>query len=146
MDLAQLSTKQKSNEGQFLHLKHPGTWEPLYDGVNEKGEPDESRPVGIYLLGVDSDVVQKARHARINAQVSPKKGKQKPADTEKFSEQSEAEKNNMLVDCTKGWENLSLDGSSEFTAEKILQVYSDPGWAWLRAQAMAFVDDRANFI
>jgi hypothetical protein len=139
MDLSQLSTKQKSNEGQFLHLKHPGTWEPLFDGG------DESKPVGIYLLGVDSDVVQKARHARINAQVSPKKAK-KPSDNEKFSEQSEAEKNQMLVDCTKGWENLSLDGSSEFTAEKILQVYSDPGWSWLRAQAMAFVDDRANFI
>jgi hypothetical protein len=145
MDLLALSTKTKSNQGEFLHLKHPGTWLPLYDGVDEKGEPDESKPVGLYLLGVDSDVVQKSRHARINSQIASKKPK-KVVESENFSEQSEAEKNQILVECTKGWANLSLDGSSEFSAERILQVYSDPGWAWLRAQAIAFVDDRGNFI
>lgn len=140
MDLSALSTKKKSNEGEFLHLVHPKTRELMYDGG------DESKPVGLILLGVDSDVVQQARHARINAQIGSKKPKAKPADKENFSEQSEADQNQMLADCTKGWKNLSLDGDDQFSADKMLAVYSDPGWAWLRAQAIVFVDDRGNFI
>lgn len=140
MDLSALSTKKKSNEGAFLHLVHPKTRELMYDGG------DETKPVGLIMLGVDSDVVQQAKHARINAQISSKKPKAKPADKENFSEQSEADQNQMLADCTKGWKNLSLDGDDQFSAEKMLAIYSDPGWAWLRAQAIVFVDDRGNFI
>jgi len=146
MDLLQFSTKKKSNAGEFLQLKHPKTFEDLFDGVNEKGEPDESKPVGLYLLGVDSDVAVQARHKRLNAQVGKKSSKAKTKDDEDFAQKSEAEQNEILADCTVGWANLSLDGNSEFSRETILKIYSDSGWAWLREQAMMFVNDRGNFI
>lgn len=140
MDLLQFSTKKKSNAGEFLQLKHPKTFEELFDG------DDESKPVGLYLLGVDSDVAVQARHKRLNTQISKKSSKAKAKDDEDFAQKSEAEQNEILADCTVGWQNLSIDGNSEFSRATILKIYSDTGWAWLREQAMFFVNDRGNFI
>jgi hypothetical protein len=134
MDLSKFSTKKKSNEGAFLHLKSPVDGKPLFDG---------EVAVGLYLLGSDSDKVQAAIHKRINESVESKP--KQDADVGP-SERSDAAKNELLADCTQGWEGLSLDGDNEFSREKILSVYSNSGWLWLRNQALNFVDDRANFI
>lgn len=136
MDLSKFSTKKKSNEGQFLHLKSPVDGKLLYDG-------DESKPVGLYLLGSDSDKVQAAIHKRFNDSYAESKTKKEETG---YSEKSDSAKNELLADCTQEWENLSLDGDGEFSRDKILKVYSDTGWLWLRNQALNFVDDRANFI
>lgn len=145
MDLSIVSTKKKANEGVFLHLKNPENWEDFYDITD--GKEDLSKPIGLIMLGVDSDVAVKAKHDRINKSITKKQKKSKGDQEEtEFSQKSEAEQNEILADCTIGWKNLSLDGSEEFTREAILKVYSDSGWSWLRAQAMAFVDNRANFL
>lgn len=146
MELSNFSTKKKSNEGVFLHLKNPETWEEIYE-LKEKNEDDKTKPVGLRMLGVDSDIAVAAKHARINAQVAKKASKVKPIDAlQDFSQKSDAEQNEILADCTCGWENLSLNGDKEFSRENMVKVYSDSGWAWLREQAMAFVNNRANFI
>lgn len=134
MDLSKFNTKKKSNEGAFLHLKSPVDGSPLFD---------DGKPVGLYLLGSDSDKVQAAIHKRFNDSYASAKTKTEETG---ISEKSDAAKNELLADCTQGWENLSLDGDIEFSREKILNVYSDSGWLWLRNQALNFVDDRSNFI
>ena len=137
MDLSQFSTKKKSNAGAFLHLKSPVDGKPLYDG-----DPTEENRVGLWMLGSDSDKVQAAIHKRFNDSYAESKAKKEETG---ISEKSDAAKNELLADCTQGWENLSLDGD-EFSRDKILSVYTDSGWLWLRNQALNFVDDRANFI
>ena len=60
MDFSTLDTRKKSNTGAFLHLKHPGTGKPLID-------PSNNEPVGLFLLGRDSDKFFESRHAKNNA-------------------------------------------------------------------------------
>lgn len=136
MDLSKFNTKKKSNEGAFLHLKSPVDGSLLYD---------DGKPVGLYLLGSDSDKVQSAIHKRFNESYASAKSESDKDETG-ISEKSDAAKNELLADCTRGWEGLSLDGDNEFSREKILSVYSNSGWLWLRNQALSFVDNRANFI
>ena len=132
MELSVLDTKKKANTGAFLHLKHPGTGDPLFDNG------DQSKPVGLYIMGKDSDVFAKARHKSMNDALS---GKKKSTRT---SEQIDLDGIGLLADMTTGWQNLSLDGNSEFSRDTVAELYSR--MAWVREQANLFIDDRANFI
>ena len=52
-----------------------------------------------------------------------------------------------LVLLTIGWTLDGIDGKPvEFTKEAARELYSDTSMAWLREQAEAFVQDRANFL
>lgn len=132
MELSVLDTKKKANAGSFLHLKHPATGEPLYDN------DDQSKPVGLYLMGKDSDVFAKTRHKSMNEALNGKKK------TTRTSEQLEIEGIGLLSEMTTGWQNLSLDGNSEFSRDTIAELYTR--MSWVREQANLFIDDRANFI
>jgi hypothetical protein len=133
MDLSALNPKKKANSGAFLHLVNPGTGLPLFDG------DDKEKPVGLYLMGRDSDLYAKTRHKNLNGALSGKK----KSDT-KTSEIIEQETISLLADMTVSWENLSYNGQNEFSRDAIVGVYTD--LAWVREQADTFISDRANFI
>ncbi len=133
MDLANIDPKKKANTGAFLHLIHPGTGLPLYDS------DDQSKPVGLRLMGKDSDVYARTRHKNLNSVIGAKK-KSEP----KTSEQIERETIELLADMTVGWDNLSYGGAEKFSREAVIALYT--GMPWVREQADTFVSDRANFI
>lgn len=133
MDLSALNPKKKANAGAFLHLVNPGTGFPLYD--NE----DKDKPVGLWLMGRDSDLYAKTRHKNVNGALTTKK-----RSDPKTSEMIEQETIAVLADMTTGWDNLSYQGNIEFSRDAIIGVYTD--LAWVREQADVFISDRANFI
>lgn len=133
MDLSALNPKKKANAGAFLHLVNPGTGLPLYDG------DDKDKPVGLWLMGRDSDLYAKTRHKNVNTALTTKK-KSDP----KTSEMIEQETIALLAEMTTGWDNLSYQGNSEFSRDAVIGVYTD--LAWVREQADIFISDRANFI
>ncbi len=133
MDLSILNTKKKANTGAFLHLNHPATGMPIYDN------DDETKPVGIYLMGKDSDLFAKTKHKNLNSILNAKKKSET-----KTSESIEQESITLLADMTTGWQNMSYGGNTEFSHEAMCSVYSD--LTWVREQAEAFVNERANFI
>lgn len=133
MDLSALNPKKKANAGAFLHLVNPGTGLPLYDN------DDKEKPVGLWLMGRDSDLYMKTRHKTVNSALSTKK-----RSDPKTSEIIEQEAISLLTEMTTGWSNLSYNGSSEFSQDAISGIYTD--LVWVREQADTFASDRANFI
>ena len=133
MDLSALNPKKKANAGAFLHLVNPGTGLPLYDDDNKE------KPVGLWLMGRDSDLYAKTRHKSVNSALTTKK-KSDP----KTSEMIEQETISLLAEMTTGWDNLSYNGQSEFSRDAVIGVYTD--LAWVREQVDSFISDRANFI
>lgn len=132
MDILQLNPKKKANEGAFLHLQHPGTKAYLYE------DDAQTKPVGLRLLGRDSDKFEQNLHKRVNDMISNKKAAQSTA--EKNQQESIA----ALADLTVGWENLSINGDSNFSRENAISLYSQ--LAWVRESADEFVGNRANFL
>ena len=97
-----------------------------------------SRPVGVILLGKDSDVQVQANHKRANARIFSK--------DEALITSEEAEKSNieMITELTVGWRNIEIGGVSEFSAALVAQMYRDQKWS--AEQATQFIVDRSNFI
>jgi hypothetical protein len=133
MDLSLLNPKKKANAGAFLHLVSPATGLPLYDG------DDREKPVGLWLMGRDSDLYAKTRHKNMNGALTSKK----KSDT-KTSEMIEQETVALLADMTVSWENLSYSGHHEFSRDAVIGIYTDLKWVF--EQADSFISDRANFI
>lgn len=136
MEILNLDPRKKANEGTFLHLKHPGTGAYLYGQTD--GKDDESKPVGLYLLGTDSDAFAKRQHEKVNARFTAKKP---PVVT---SESLERERVELVADLTVGWLNLEVDGSDEFTQANVFKLYSR--LPWVREQADEWAGNRVNFI
>ncbi len=140
MDLSKLDTRKKSNEGSFLHLKHPGTGVAMHDGCDEitGAGGDLTKPVGLYLLGKDSDKHMAYVHKRKNARIFAKD------DVQNTSEQSAAETIEMLAEITTGWQHMELDGKKNLDRDLAVELYTRLAWA--AEQATFHVVDRANFI
>lgn len=137
MDFSTLDTRKKSNEGAFLHLKHPGTGKLLYD----EGHTEESpKPVGLYMLGRDSDKYAELTHKKNNTLLDSKK---KP-DEELTSESLEQENIKLVSSLTVGWQNIKFMGDDNFDSEKMPHFFRLFPWAY--EQANTFAGDRANFI
>ncbi len=144
MDFLTVSTLEKANKGQFLHLKHMSTDIPMHDGcdpVTGKGG-DLSKPVGLYILGRDSDVFTARKH-RITNESILKKDESKSDDSGK-SELFDAETLDSLIELTAGWQFISIRGEDEFSAENVKELYRL--CPWVKEQASIFATNRANFI
>ena len=129
MDIASLTVVD--DDGAILHLRHPATGAPLFDG-------DE--PVTITLAGKDSQRYRTAQRIISNRNI--RQGRKIVPTVESF----EADAVEILVACTVAWSGIEVDGKAVMpTAENARKVYSDPRCAWLREQVDAFIDDRANF-
>jgi len=128
-----LKLAEAATAGAKLALRHPVTNLPL---------EDDGKPVCLILAGKDSAQYRKAalalerryqedaRRMRGAFQVTP--------------EQRRANELSLLVAVTLGWENAELGGETTFTPELARALYEQQDW--VREQADAFVDDRANFL
>lgn len=138
MDFSKLDTSKKANEGAFLHFTHPGTGAKLYDEL-EGGGRDLNKPVGIFLLGKDSDAHAQYLHKRTNDRIFAKD------DVQNSSEESEAETIKMISELATGWKNIDLGGGrTDFSKSATVELFTH--WKWAIEQAIAFVTNRANFI
>jgi hypothetical protein len=132
MNILSLDTRTKSNQGAFLHLKHPATGAKLYDGEGT------ANPVGLYIKGRDSDEFAVSTHKRNNERLSAKDPI--PVTSEKI-EQDGIE---LLASLTCGWENLKVGENAKFSQDAARDLYAKLPWVY--EQANTFAGDRANFI
>lgn len=130
MDLANLSTAEKSEQGAVLHLKDPGTGELLF---NDEAGKDA---MTLTLAGSDSDLYRK-KLSEIRRRNERKKFKtSEKEDEENIVEQLEA----MTLDC-----NVVFNGK-KLTVGEVCELYRKAGYKWLKEQALVFIHDRANFL
>lgn len=133
MDFLNLSTVKSASEGAKLHLRHPGT--------NALLNTTEGTPVTIMLRGVDAPEFQAERKAILNRRLNSGilKGKLKMS-----ADEMENDALDLLVKCTTDWEGIELGGPLPFSAENAKKLYL--ACPWVREQADAFTEDRANFL
>lgn len=130
MNIFDLETK-KSDEGAVLQLVHPDTMEPI-EGAT------------ITLLGRDSAVARKIALRRQQAAINRAMKGRKAAtiDPEELEKQGIED----LTELTVSWTLQGPKGYLPNTKDEFMTVYSNPRLAWIKAQALAFVDETSNFL
>lgn len=118
-----------------LHLKHPVTGEKLY------ADKDEKDPVVVMLYGSASKQYRNAVTAMQTRQMRRDQKKEK-ANAEIINEEGVE----LLVACSAGSKNLSIEGKAVTSAEDFRKLYSDPKLSWVRAQVDAAIADVGNFL
>ena len=130
MDLSNFDTKSFANEGKWLHIMSPAG-EPLF-----ADDLDQEKPMRIKLLGADSDAFQ--RHAKRMGASATNKALSSSKNTERAVY-------DMLVACTRGIENIILNGEElEHTPENVRMLFED--YPWITDQVFEFIRDRAQYL
>ena len=133
MDLAELDTKQGSDEGREMILLHPATNLPVL-------QDDDKTPVTIKLAGIDSqryrDVQREISDARI------KSTRRTPLTTEEL----ENDGIRILVACTMGSDGVIVSGETVDLSvpEQAWRFYRR--FTWARDQVDRYIAQRANFL
>jgi len=131
MDLTELKLASADSEGVKMELYHP------------IDETSFDPPVFITVVGMDSDVYQKAQLELRNRQFK-KMQKRNRLRFEMTAEETEQNAIDLLARCIMGWENIEWGGKplpfSYENAKKLL------GENWIREQVDTFIGDRANFM
>lgn len=142
-----IDIKAESEKGAFLHLKHPGTDEPLYV-TNGDGTEDKEKPIGLTLAGADSQSFKRA--AALNTAKNAKRRdvdltKADPDEIMKLVAHGESIGIDLIVAVTKKLHNITMGGETlKSTKDEIRRLYeSQP---WVKEQADAFFSDRANYL
>lgn len=117
----------------FVHLRHPGTDEPLYEN---------KKPVGITVYGPGSSVHRQIAHERQNEILQRKHKKGKPTITAEQLSEVEVE---GLKRLTVEVANLEINGE-KITPENVDTVYGDSRYRWLADQVNEGAGDWGNFI
>ena len=136
-DLNVFDTVSASNQGAELHLLHPASKLPTY------ADKEETKPLIINLLGVDSDIYtkdlqKKAKQYRRNA------AKNKVDDVDFDKQVRDAAE--LYAKLTTGFQNIPDDGKKEleFTFDAAFQLYMK--YKDIRVQVGDFIAEQANFI
>jgi len=125
MDLKQLDTKQRSNEGVLMDIVYPGSGEPT--GVR------------IRVAGIDSDRFNEFARER------SKKAVQQAATGSNKEESNEDYAVELLSACTIDWEGVEYNGEGlECTRENAKWVYQE--FPAIRRQVNRFVMQERNFL
>ena len=141
MDITQLNTRDPSEEGAFLHLKHPALKHLLYHGDNVdqqgkwKGEGEEPEKVGLVVKGQEAPTIR-AHMSAFNKQ------KMKKEFTE---EENNQEARNLACALTTKFVHLYeegqlLDGGNQAHKEMFFAKSED-----LVIQVTRFARDSRNF-
>ena len=131
MDLTTLDLASASSEGVKMELYHPIT------------EVSFDPPVYFTVVGIDSDIYQKANRELVNKRLKKNiaKGRIRLSVTAEEVEQEQVE---LTAKCIIGWENVEWEGKplpySYENAKKLLSV------SWVREQVDTWIGDRANFL
>lgn len=118
-----------------LHLRHPVTGDKLY------ADKEEKQAVEVLLYGTASKQYRNAVSAMQTRQLRRNAKKEKPN-----AEVMQEESVELLVACSAGSKNLSLDGKAVSTAEDFRKLYSDPRYSWLRTQVDEALGEVDNFL
>lgn len=128
MSLNKLKQNYKAADGMPLELIDPST--------NEVLTCDDGSNMTITLVGTDSPIyknyIRRVQRNRGNKKLN--------------EEQVEQEINKILSECTVDW-NIQIDegDKTQFTKAAVLELYSDPDFAFIREQALIFMGNRSNF-
>lgn len=133
MDLAKLDT---SKETATLHVLHPVTREPMFEG---------DKAMTIELYGSDSEQYRSHQRQAANENLknrSEKGGQDAPQATAERIEQGAID---LLAACTAGWSGVIENGKEvKYTAAEVKRVYGQ--YRWIYEQVDSFVHSRANFL
>jgi len=133
LDLS-FGTRDAASKGAWLHLVHPVTKEPLYDG------PD--KPVRWLIAGRDSEQYQKVLNTQQTRRIEDSaKTKTKTLTGERFS----AEALDLLAGLVLDIQHSVFKGEAlapEFAAIRAV-LKAEP---WIAEQVDEYVMDRANFL
>lgn len=161
MTLARLNFGPAANLGSLVHLRDPITKDLLYAG---------KEPVGINVLGIDSDAYTVAERANRDEVVDAnRKG------VEFSAAEADARATRMLVACTIGWKNVPAiwlyDADAfaplkkmtdeerdawfakpehvepaPYSPEAAAKLYDNAGVSWIREQVDTAIADRTRFL
>jgi hypothetical protein len=130
LDLSKLRTDGPS--GAVFTPLDPSNRQPYLS------ETDGS-PMTITLASPESDAGRKARRKLLDA-IKDKKGSLTPDE----SDELDAE---LLANVTLAWTNIEWEGEPlACTIANARKIYSVPGLAWLRRDALAFYNTTGNFL
>lgn len=130
-DLAAFTDDYLPEQGFDVHLRGPDEAE-LFN--------DDGSPMTITVLGADSDVAVKARHATQNRRF------QQGARMKLTAEGVDADGASYLAKLTTGW-NITLGGKTppcDYAAA--VQLYQNPKLSFIRDQVDTAIAERANFL
>lgn len=132
MDLNDFTSRDASGT---LHLRHPGTGEPLYDG---------DTPSEIDVLGSDSPTGVRARQ-RIEDETRRAAAKdRRKAGAGVSSAEIDRRVVELLVELTVGWRGLTKDGEPfTYNPDNARWLYTNS--PQIKAQVSEFADDPGNF-
>ena len=137
MDLGKLSTEKLADEGVFMPLRSPVDGTILHD-------EESGNPVGITLLGEDSQDFQAYQHKIVNRRLREQSGKGK---TKLTAEELEAEAVELLIRVTRSFHYIVVDGVKyESNARDYRRLYTNRGLRWIREQVDTWVVERENYM
>lgn len=121
MDFGQFNTKAGAEEGRFLHLRHVGTGELVWEG---------KEPVGVTVRGVESKTVQEAVAANNRAAMRDS-GDEKDAA--------------LLKAVILSFHHIERDGKPLTTSAEDLRWFCDQSSA-INQQILQFASRPGNFL
>lgn len=149
--LARLNFSAASDKGTFCQLSDPTTKRPMFveNLVGDEWVADETKPVGLYLLGIDSEAYKKQEAKNRDDAIGEMQKGETPT-----AAKGDARATKLLVACTTGWENIPtawIDGSDNeeaitFSQRAATIVYEGRGTNWIREFADQKIADRSRFL
>ena len=133
-DIAVLDTLTRSQEGVPMPVLHPATRQVIM--------LEDGRPWTITLCGRSSDA-----HRSVMREIEAGRADRLARGQQPTPEDIERDNNRVLVACTKGWTTVLRDAVPfEYSHDNARTLWSDRRFAWLRDQAIRFIQDDANFL
>jgi hypothetical protein len=132
MDFADFDIR-RAEEGVAMEIKHPVSGKVMVD-------PAANEPCAVLLMGADSSAYREAENAIIAA-AAAERDKEAASSLNRLR----GEVLERLVACTVGFRHVEIDGKAiDKTPAAFRAAYAR--LPWLREQALAFIEDRRNFL
>jgi hypothetical protein len=129
-------TSIETNDASFLHLKHPGTEEPLFIGAG-----DDKQPVGISFHAPGTPGYEAASSKRTNRSLVRSKRK-----IDLNADLLRADTVDFLADVTVSFDHLGYPPAGELTGRDLFKaLYGDRKFGWVIEQVNGHLADWASF-
>lgn len=139
---------EPTKESVFLQLKNPLNDSPLFlkktiqDEAGEREVDDEDQPIGVYIVGADSEVYKKRRRQIVDRRLEVA---QKKKQVKLSAAEIEDETKQTLVACVTGVKNIKYKGETlEFSHANVFKLIT--ALPWIEEQIDEAIVDRAHFM
>lgn len=135
LDLSALDVRAAAEAGLFVHLRHPGTKELLFDAAGA--------PIGVEIEGTDGERCATVTRMIVNARVDrAQKTKSTTVDIATIEDEGAV----RLAAVTRRWNLPPIDGAAlECTPRNAKALYLNPRFSWIPEQLNEAFGDRASF-